>query len=269
MFGPAESRAFLLRPPPPFSDRRVSTHDSAQTGDAILFGLRIVLISVLMFAGSSAAAKGFFAPEEKSAGGASHVDTSLFGHRHGPQCNVGMTYSGRGSGGHAMNRLQNDLIRAAEASGHRAPATKDSAYDANMSTAISYLMKNRLSKARGKCAIYVRRGLAHAGLTPNIPMGHAKEYVANLKKYCFQNMIGKYPTPESAPAGAVLVYKGINTRADKNAKYGHVEVRTPIGYVSDYFSDNPRTGKGSVGRNRQLIGVMIKPGGGSYRNCRK
>lgn len=227
------------------------------------------LVVLSLFAASSAVARGFFAPEEKSTGGASNIDGSLFQHR-GPQCNAGMTYAGRGSsGGHSMNRLQNDLIRAAEASGHRAPATRDSAYDANMNTAISYLMKNRLSKARGKCAVHVRKGLAHAGLIPNIPMGHAKEYVANLKKHCFQNMIGRYPTPESAPAGAVLVYKGVNPRADKNAKYGHVEVRTPLGYVSDYFSDNPRTGKGAVGRNRQLIGVMIKPGGGSYRNCRK
>jgi hypothetical protein len=49
--------------------------------------------------------------------------------------------------------------------------------------------------------------------------------------------------PYQAPLGSVLVYGGPGA--------GHVEFRTPQGFVSDFLSATPST--------RPLIGIYVKP----------
>jgi hypothetical protein len=74
-----------------------------------------------------------------------------------------------------------------------------------------------------------------------------------------------------APKGAVLVYGAASGASDKNAKYGHIEIRTDKGFASDYHSANARTGPESNGlssapgkvNGRILIGVYIKPDAGA------
>jgi hypothetical protein len=65
---------------------------------------------------------------------------------------------------------------------------------------------------------------------------------------------------ENVPVGCIVLYKGVNLRADRNAKYGHIEIRTADGFVSDYFSARPRTGawERTSGNNRQVTGVFCK-----------
>lgn len=225
-----------------------------------------LLILILLLHNSVAWGWGARSPESH---GSTH---QVFNHDKGTyetvKCTHGMT-SARGTMSTSRKLAQNmrDVANAAGYSQYTSAAGANTTD--RMKKAIDYLMRNKYPESKGDCALFVRRGLASAGLVPNLPLGHANAYVGALSKYCFSNAIKQYPTPESAPPGAVLVYKGINTRGDKNARYGHVEVKTAAGYVSDYYSANPRTGRGSKGRNRQLIGVMIKKGNGDFRSCRK
>lgn len=112
----------------------------------------------------------------------------------------------------------------------------------------------------GLCVIGVKNALVKVGLLKAGGYGNAVAYKDVLGNRCFSNAIGRYPTPGAAPEGAILVYRGVNLHGDKNAYAGHIEFKFHGEYVSDYYSPRPRTGSGgaSVGRNRQLIGVMIK-----------
>ncbi|MBU6376668.1 MAG: hypothetical protein KGQ59_11770, partial [Bdellovibrionales bacterium] len=56
-----------------------------------------------------------------------------------------------------------------------------------------------------------------------------------------------------APAGSVLIYDG--------GTYGHAEIRSNDGFVSDYFTKRARTGESGKpkGSSRRIIGIWIKP----------
>ncbi len=78
----------------------------------------------------------------------------------------------------------------------------------------------------------------------------------DLKSHNFINLLetpykSKIKSPYDAPSGAVLIYVG---------GPGHAEIRTPDGFVSDYFNENARTGapeEGMSGNSRTLKGVYI------------
>ena len=52
---------------------------------------------------------------------------------------------------------------------------------------------------------------------------------------------------DKIPQGCAVVYDALNPRKDRNGYIGHIETRTRYGkrngYISDYYSSKPRTGK--------------------------
>jgi hypothetical protein len=120
-------------------------------------------------------------------------------------------------------------------------------------------------KGKGKCGIAIRRGLNVAGVWSGGGIGHAKDMMPGLKKMGFVNLKDKYPniTPDSAPAGTILVYGAAAARNRRYCKgqgttYGHIEYKQsqkPKKYLYDgrpNFSIQEAYGASC----RPLIGVM-------------
>ncbi len=115
------------------------------------------------------------------------------------------------------------------------------------------------------CAYYVRKALEGTILPMGVGgLGHAKDQGCYLEQYGMTNLCqtscgAGAPTclidPYRTPVGAVLIYDNVPGYDCHWA--GHSEIRTPDGFVSDYFSPRPR----SEGRPcRRLIGVWVKGG---------
>lgn len=99
-----------------------------------------------------------------------------------------------------------------------------------------------------QCASWVRLALERAGIKPKGGgMGHAKDMGPGLTKLGFTKCNMK---SRQAPPGAVIVYGG--------GAYGHVEIRTKNGYISDYWSATPRDV--ASGGTRPLKGVYVLGG---------
>ena len=124
----------------------------------------------------------------------------------------------------------------------------------------------------GSCYRFVKEALQSAGVVGDyMPGVAAKGAGPALEARGFTNIL----TPGSnihssydAPVGAVLVYGAAPGATDKNARYGHIEIRTANGFASDYFSPRARTGaaaNGLEGRGRVLIGVYVKPDAGAVQ----
>lgn len=119
---------------------------------------------------------------------------------------------------------------------------------------------------QGKCTLYVRKALQYSGMYCGAGLGLSPQSQAgpNLKASGFDNFIGNYSTPGSAPMGSILVYKSTpnvpGCANDINRAYGHIEAKTPYGYLSDYNEPNSRirNPNATSGRCRQLIGVWVK-----------
>lgn len=126
--------------------------------------------------------------------------------------------------------------------------------------AIGYLQKVAKTGPAGFCFRYIKAGLVFAGLVKEYPGEEAaKNAGPQLLKNNFINLLSmpsfrkKIKSPFDAPEGAILVYHGY--------PYGHIEMRTADGFISDYFSPRARTGYASDGlenRGAKLIGVYIK-----------
>ncbi|WP_288457126.1 LysM peptidoglycan-binding domain-containing protein [uncultured Sphingomonas sp.] len=119
----------------------------------------------------------------------------------------------------------------------------------------------------GKCYAWVKTALQQAGAVPDyLPGVAAKDAGPTLEARGFVNLLNQpgnaIQSPYDAPKGAVLVYGAAPGAVDRNAKYGHIEIRTGTGFASDYASANARTGSaanGLEGRGRVLTGVYVKP----------
>jgi hypothetical protein len=96
----------------------------------------------------------------------------------------------------------------------------------------------------GWCWHYVKVALLKAGAVQSYPKtNYAKQAVTELtRSYGFVEL-RNVKTPTAAPVGAVLVYGA------KGA--GHVELRAPNGFVSDYFSKRPPP-------RMPLVAVLVK-----------
>jgi LysM repeat protein len=123
----------------------------------------------------------------------------------------------------------------------------------------------------GRCYAWVKTALQKSGAVSDyIPGIAAKDAGPALEQRGFVNILNR-PGAEirsayDAPKGAVLVYGAAPGATDRNAKYGHIEIRTDSGFASDYASANARTGaaaNGLTGRGRTLIGVYVKPDAGA------
>jgi hypothetical protein len=94
-----------------------------------------------------------------------------------------------------------------------------------------------------QCWRYVKTALFGAGAVDTYPKTEfAKEAGNELQtSYGFKKL--RVDDPYKAPVGSVLVYGGHGP--------GHVEIRTPVGFVSDFTSPKPSP--------RPLLGVYVKP----------
>jgi LysM repeat protein len=124
----------------------------------------------------------------------------------------------------------------------------------------------------GRCYAWVKTALQKSGAVSDyIPGVAAKDAGPALEQRGFVNILNRpgaqIRSAYDAPKGAVLVYGAAPGAADRNAKYGHIEIRTDSGFASDYASANARTGaaaNGLTGRGRTLIGVYVKPDAGAH-----
>lgn len=117
----------------------------------------------------------------------------------------------------------------------RAPAAmrpvQDSTIDPAMLRAARIANERALSRSTLKCWKYVKTALLQSGSVPSYPQTvYAKQAGGDLvKNYGFVKLPVR--SAARAPLGAVLVYGGRGA--------GHVELRTPAGFVSDYRSRWP------------------------------
>jgi hypothetical protein len=125
------------------------------------------------------------------------------------------------------------------------------------------------SKSTGYCYRYVKWALMDGGLAMDsngrpykIPGANPKTAGPALKSQGFTNLLetpyaNNIRSAYDAPVGAILIYSG--------GTYGHAEIRTEEGFISDYFNKRARTGdekegRGSLtsGKYRKLVGVYVK-----------
>lgn len=131
--------------------------------------------------------------------------------------------------------------------------------------AAEYARSHVLSGSSGYCYRYVKQALQATGAVPDyIPGVAAKDAGPALEKRGFVNIMGRpgMTSPYDAPVGAVIVYGPAPGATDRNARYGHIEIRTRDGFASDYFSSTARTGSdaaGMAGRGRVVTGIYVKP----------
>jgi len=116
-------------------------------------------------------------------------------------------------------------------------------YDPRMIKAVEIAEKRAHPKMTWRCWGAVKDALLAADVISKRPKSPwAKQAGAELcEKYGFIKIPVR--NPYDAPVGAVIVYGGLDA--------GHVELRSPSGFVSDFASRTPYP--------RPLIGVYLKP----------
>ena len=117
-------------------------------------------------------------------------------------------------------------------------------YDARMIRAAKIAAARARPHSTSRCWRFVKTALLAVKAVDSYPKtAYAKEAAVELPRdFGFKKL--SIRDPYDAPVGAVLVYGGRDA--------GHVELRTPTGFVSDFASDKPY-------HSRPLIGVFVKP----------
>lgn len=142
----------------------------------------------------------------------------------------------------------------------------------DMATAIAYAMKHKLPKSNHQCLRYVKRALFATKMIRTYPgIIAAKDFGPFLQQEGFQNLLTTQPGTnlKSAPVGAVIVYRPVEAQEYKGKTiYGHIEIKTDTGFVSDFFTEHPtyRTDEitmvSPVGRtvpvSYKVIGIWFK-----------
>ncbi len=123
------------------------------------------------------------------------------------------------------------------------PFADDSKIDPKLRRAATIAEERARAHSLSKCWRYVKEALVAAGVVKSRPQ-------TLLAKQAGQELVNNYgfkklpvSDPYQAPVGAVLVY-GASRAA------GHVEIRTPNGFVSDFRSKTPS--------RRPLLGIFAK-----------
>lgn len=169
-----------------------------------------------------------------------------------------------GSGGITLANDRGPATRSTPAPSAGASAIRP---DASSVAAARDARDHVLPASSGYCYKYVKQALLRTGAVDHYLNGAAaKNAGPELERAGFVNVLGRpgstIRSAYDAPEGAVLVYGAAPGATDRNAQYGHIEIRTRDGFASDYFSPRARTGgaeNGLEGRGRVLIGVYIKP----------
>lgn len=116
-------------------------------------------------------------------------------------------------------------------------------YDKRMIHAAELAQQRAHASSKSSCWRYVKSALVDANVLSSRPTTALAKQAGDelLTKYGFKRIAVN--NPYAAPVGSVLVYGGRGA--------GHVEIRTPFGFVSDFLSPTPS--------HRPLIGVYVKP----------
>ena len=119
--------------------------------------------------------------------------------------------------------------------------SNDSNIDPKLRRAATIAEERARAHSLSKCWHYVKEALVAAGVVKSRPQ-------TTLAKQAGQELVNNYgfkklpvTDPYQAPVGAVLVY-------DAKRAAGHVEIRTPDGFVSDFRSKTPS--------RRPLLGIF-------------
>jgi len=123
-------------------------------------------------------------------------------------------------------------------------------------------MRHRYSHPTGHCYHWVKQAIYASGLAPtgSLTGGYARLAESDLENRGFENILPYLmeqasswrQVPHIAPIGAILVFDG-----DSHYRAGDVAIKTPTGYVSDYFSPRPITEQWN-GMHFRLAAVMVK-----------
>jgi hypothetical protein len=111
-------------------------------------------------------------------------------------------------------------------------AKVDPRLDGTTVRAATFAQERANARSKGRCWHYVKEALVAAHVISSYPKT-AYAYEAGdelVRSYGFKKLSVR--DPYQAPIGAVLVY------AHGTSGFGHVEIRTKNGFVSDYFSKN-------------------------------
>lgn len=123
------------------------------------------------------------------------------------------------------------------------PKANEFSYDKRMIAAAEIAAARAFGSSRYCCWRYVKEALVEARVIDSYPKTrYAKEAASELEgAFGFKKL--PVSDPYKAPPGSVLVYGG--------AGPGHIELRSPLGFVSDFISPKPS--------NLPLIGIYVKP----------
>lgn len=116
-------------------------------------------------------------------------------------------------------------------------------YDQRMIHAAEIAAARAKKHSTSRCWGFVKDALLAAHIVPTRPVTeYAKQAGGELtRSFGFQQI--RETDPYRAPLGSVIVYGGRGA--------GHVELRTELGFVSDFVSLHPSP--------RPLIGIYVKP----------
>jgi len=147
-----------------------------------------------------------------------------------------------------------------------APAT------GTISAAIAYALKHKEAHSIHLCLKYVKRALFANRMIRSYPgIVAAKDFGPFLGKEGFDNLLETRPGTNlsNAPIGAIIVYRPVEMQEYRGKTiYGHIEIKTEEGYVSDYlnplptYRTNPVTMVSPVGSkipvSYKVIGIWYK-----------
>jgi LysM repeat protein len=112
-----------------------------------------------------------------------------------------------------------------------------------MAATIAYAMKHAHKKSQHLCLRYVKTALKATKMisTYNAVVA-AKDFGPTLAAEGFRNLLETKPGTNlrTAPVGSVIIYRPVE-KQERNGEpiYGHIEIKTDSGYVSDYFTEHP------------------------------
>jgi LysM repeat protein len=141
-----------------------------------------------------------------------------------------------------------------------------------MAAAIAYAMKHAHKKSQHLCLRYVKTALKATKMIHTYPdVVAAKDFGPSLAAEGFKDLLQTKPGTNlrTAPVGSVIIYRPVE-KQESNGKpvYGHIEIKTESGYVSDYFTEHPTYSTNEVtmvspvgrttGVSYKVIGIWFK-----------
>lgn len=108
---------------------------------------------------------------------------------------------------------------------------------------IAYALKHKEPKSIHRCLRYVKRALFATKMIRSYPgIVAAKDFGPFLGTEGFANLLETKPGTNlnNAPIGAIIVYRPVEMQTYKGETiYGHIEIKTEKGYVSDFLNPVP------------------------------